>query len=345
MINQEGFISSYKFARISNLVYSEVLTLDQFYVLNPKNIEILSKDNVSVFYKKVSFEVKDNDVIFTNTNLINDLFSELKKIRNLKNITLITNQTDDSITKKTYFKKPNSVSNWYAINVQHKANDLVPIPLGLANDYSPKNLRSSDFLNVLYEKKELPTMYVNFRENTNLKARKNLKDYFSDEHWVEVDISDLSIENYLKKLSSHSFTLCPWGNGIDTHRIWEALYAGSVPITKNHNTFSNLNNLPILFVNDYKEINYDLLKNYLERKNDGLFEIEKLNFKYWEEVIKSNNIDNKINSYNVTESIRKQKNIKMRLAFNSKVKSVNKKILFYIRKVSKIPSKILKTRY
>jgi hypothetical protein len=39
---------------------------------------------------------------------------------------------------------------------------------------------------------------------------------------------DLSL--YSNYLHSHEFVLCPEGNGIDTHRVWEALYAGSKPV-------------------------------------------------------------------------------------------------------------------
>jgi hypothetical protein len=35
---------------------------------------------------------------------------------------------------------------------------------------------------------------------------------------------------YLQNLSTHKYAICPPGNGIDSHRIWEALYLGVIPI-------------------------------------------------------------------------------------------------------------------
>ena len=51
----------------------------------------------------------------------------------------------------------------------------------------------------------------------------------------------------------------PWGNGIDTHRFWEALYLGSCPITVKHKNYSDFKNLPN-FLNDYSELNYPFWK-------------------------------------------------------------------------------------
>lgn len=39
------------------------------------------------------------------------------------------------------------------------------------------------------------------------------------------------LRGYLAKLKCHAFTLAPHGHGVDTHRYWEALYAGSIPIS------------------------------------------------------------------------------------------------------------------
>ena len=35
---------------------------------------------------------------------------------------------------------------------------------------------------------------------------------------------------YIESLKQHKFVLCPFGNGFDTFRTWEALYSGCIPI-------------------------------------------------------------------------------------------------------------------
>ena len=62
------------------------------------------------------------------------------------------------------------------------------------------------------------------------------------------------MDKYHDSLKNYRFVLCPWGNGIDTHRIWETLYSGNIPVTKQHHTFSTSQELPIIFVDSYEEI-------------------------------------------------------------------------------------------
>ena len=35
---------------------------------------------------------------------------------------------------------------------------------------------------------------------------------------------------YLESLEQSAFTLCPCGNNPETHRLWEALHSGSIPV-------------------------------------------------------------------------------------------------------------------
>jgi hypothetical protein len=47
----------------------------------------------------------------------------------------------------------------------------------------------------------------------------------------------LSFEKYLTTLASYKYAICPPGNGVDCHRIWECLYLGVIPILL-HSVFS-----------------------------------------------------------------------------------------------------------
>ena len=118
--------------------------------------------------------------------------------------------------------------------------------------------------------------------------RKNIYDIFSDKEWVEIDEPNLEIGSYLNKIQHSLFVLCPWGNGVDTHRVWETLYSGSIPVIKNHQTFTCLKDLPALFINNYEEINLDLLNEFAEKYYSNTFNYEKLKMNYWENLIKNN---------------------------------------------------------
>ena len=244
-----------------------------------------------VIYKLTEFTLRENSIIFCHTDFVKNLFSDIRNEK-INNITLITNQTDDLIDLKLYNKKPKCVKNWYSINVGTEEKYVKSIPLGLSNNHSPKNLRYSHFnsLTNFTNKKELK-MYINFRI-TNFSERENLYEQFKNYDWVVLKEPNISLDEYVYDLANYNFILAPWGNGIDTHRIWEALYAGSIPITKYHKSLVSFKDLPILFVNDYSEINLDLLKNYLQNIDLQSFSNTKLNLDFWTNYIKKSPIKN-----------------------------------------------------
>ena len=115
------------------------------------------------------------------------------------------------ITKRIYNKKPSCISKWYSINVEYDVESLVPIPYGLSNEYSPKNLKYSDFRNIYKDiNDETISMYINFRI-TNYKERELLYKEFAKYNWVQIDSPNIAINEYVNNLSLHNFVLSPWG--------------------------------------------------------------------------------------------------------------------------------------
>ena len=106
---------------------------------------------------------------------------------NLKNLKLITNQTDTLITKKLFNLKPSCIKDWYSINVGYKSDNLIPIPLGLSNNYSPKNILVEDinFSGLTSNSKDF--LYLNFSKNTNFKERTGIYEKFQEEEWSIVE--------------------------------------------------------------------------------------------------------------------------------------------------------------
>jgi len=84
-------------------------------------------------------------------------------------------------------------------------------------------------------------------------------------------ISNTKIEPnlYFVCLPSYKFVISPEGNGIDTHRTYEALMAGCIPIVE-HNTFIEkvYEGCPVLYTYDYSEITPEYLdQKYCEMVN------------------------------------------------------------------------------
>ena len=79
--------------------------------------------------------------------------------------------------------------------------------------------------------------------------------------------------------------LCPAGNGIDTHRLWEMLYCNKMPIViklGNYKIYELYQQLPIILLEDIKDIqNYSIISTkYIESKKNKN-NLHLLNTDYW----------------------------------------------------------------
>lgn len=328
--------SSYDIARFSDLVYSEVISRQQFDNLNLNKPEILVGDKNVVFYKQSNFSINSGDVIFTHTGNLLNLFYLIRNLDKEFQLTLITHQSDTMINKKLYKKKPKCIDNWYALNVDYKKDKLNSLPLGIANEYSSKkNITSIKIKGNNFEYfKHNTNVYINFTESTNRSERTWIKDYFKKFIWADIENKTLSIEDYSNKIKKSGFVLCPWGNGVDSHRIWETLFLGSIPIVKRHLTFSNLEDLPIFFVDDFRDINEHNLKEYMNSIKDEKFSLEKLEISYWEKYVKNDQVKSSL-KISINEPYFISKYFKLKSHFKTFLNSKLKIMKYYILKVKK----------
>ena len=82
----------------------------------------------------------------------------------------------------------------------------------------------------------------------------------------------LSPTLYSKYASTFKFIACPRGNGVDTHRVWETLYRGSIPIVLNNAWSRSLEylNLPIIRIPAWTK---DDLLEVLDKSADSIPEL------------------------------------------------------------------------
>ena len=324
------FLNGQNFSNIANVIFAINVPNEDLINFNLDDYKIISKNKEFTGLKLRNLSIKNGDIVFCNSSYLNLFFKYLKRLKQITSITLITSQSDFSITKKVFINKPESVTKWFAVNVAHKDSCLIPIPLGLANNYSPKNIRINDLVNFKFEKvKKENKLYVNLRKSTNYKERENIENLFKNKEWVVLKEPNLSIDEYIKDLNKYKFILCPWGNGFDTHRIWEALYCGSIPITKSHIGLS-FEDLPIVSFEGFDNLSIDKL---IAKSNEKDFNTYALNLKYWDQLIKKDiNLTNRI-----SESIKEISYIEFlfwnRIKVISFIFSKSKIVKFYIKKV------------
>ena len=131
-------------------------------------------------------------------------------------------------------------------------------------------------------------IYVNFEVSADRFGQR--KDCFKK-------ISPLLLEMYQQKLkrtqtwintTKYAFVLSPYGQGMDCHRTWEALILGSIPILKSKEFVNMFKDLPILFVDDWSDINQQLLDDTNEKFKNMTFNYDKLTLEYWKQIVFSN---------------------------------------------------------
>jgi hypothetical protein len=201
-----------------------------------------------------------NCVVFCQTDSLQKVFDTMQSLgADCKKYILITHRSDYTIDESRYNTKHPAVVKWYAANANILRPDLVSIPLGME---SPGCMGYSDHPEVLekilHEPREQKNLvYMNFSRTTQPR-RQLWADHFKGCPWV-TEKHKVPFEEFIRDCYTHDFVLSPEGNGIDTHRTWEALYMGAIPIVEN-SVFINSFNLSVVMVDDVSVIT----KEYLE---------------------------------------------------------------------------------
>ena len=142
---------------------------------------------------------------------------------------------------------------------------------------------------------------MNFEKNTNFYKRNKIFNKLRPKDWIHTEESLISLEDYLSKLKSYTFIISPPGNGIDTHRVWEAIYAGSHPVVEKNLSMNVFNEFPIIFVDHLSKATFEQVK--FLKKNLNNFNNEILKINYWMEKINKNRLDDTISKLIIRDEV------------------------------------------
>jgi len=225
----------------------------------------------------------NGDIIYTHTMYAKQLFDILPF--NSGDLILVTHNSDINVDNKLAFEVPNCIVKWFTTNVNTYDKRVESIPIGLENN---RWMTKVNKIEKMIQKKQDPKriknhVYMNHNIDTNCKERLKPYTVLNGRSFMTIEKghNGKDFDNYLDNLYQHQFMICPEGNGIDTHRTWEALYMGTIPIEKR-----NLNNrfyedLPICFVDDWEEITDSFLEKAYHRIYNTEWDLKELEFNYW----------------------------------------------------------------
>jgi len=113
-------------------------------------------------------------------------------------------------------------------------------------------------------------IYFNFNIDTNKNKRSICFNSLKNKlEWLNT----VSPQENIIRLSQYKFCICPEGNGVDTHRLWEALYLKIVPIViqSEFTTILEKNKIPLVILNNWDDLNINDLKYEDYNFNDEFF--------------------------------------------------------------------------
>ena len=220
-------------------------------------------------------DITDNSTVYCWSGFLNHLFNYLKQT-NIKNITLISGCEDlpanpngtvigmPVAANHGIIPCPQNISRWFAQNAEIFSNFMIPAPIGL-NIFPYKVDTIKEYLTFNTRDKLL---YINIGINSNPLQRSAIKDIITKQCPNNKIQPSKTSREYCELLQEHIFCLCPPGNGKDTHRVWESLAFGCIPVVEKSSMNDYYASLfPILVVDRWSDITEEFLyKKYEELK-------------------------------------------------------------------------------
>lgn len=257
-------------------------------------------------------------VIFIKTELLNMYIPTLLSLNSP--FTLITACNDDMCVPYFTIPTTNMATNdlhdsllnhplllkWYTKNASIFHPKVIALPLG------PKmQWRSTEFYGeskkdtlVLYNNNYLNPgvnlisnkpnlLYINmdinttnnpfFKEHSNIRS-KAINSLTTNGFIIS---KNKPLNEYISDLINHKFSISPPGRGIDAHRTWECLMAGTIPICISSPLDYVYENLPVLIVKDYSIITTAFLEEQYSLFKNREYDYSILYGDYWKKVIRS----------------------------------------------------------
>jgi hypothetical protein len=188
---------------------------------------------------------------------------------------LITHNSDmevhDTPHVQTILASPKLI-RWYTSNLCFQHPKLRILPIGIANRQWQHGTDFMQFINqhhcgLPFDKSSISKtndVYMCVRVETNRELRTPCVDAITQKGVACLPIVP-PLENIMR-MATYRFCVCPPGNGRDTHRLWEALVLGCVPIVVRDAFIDTLLHehpaLPIIVLNQWTDFNVDLLPPY-----------------------------------------------------------------------------------
>lgn len=211
------------------------------------------EDSLSAFNPN---DLEPGSVVFCQSDLLPQ-FSDGVLSKTTTPIVLILGNSDKNFSTKDSKHLDFESLGWgMAQNMSAPIKNLEPLPIGLENAWLMTNGVQSDF-NFLRKTSKVRNSRImwTFTIGTNKEERKSAAESLIQCRFAD-GLGALTQKEHHSAMTTYSFVASPPGNGMDTHRTWEAMYLGCIPIViRSFMTeyYENLG-LPVWLIDSYEEL-------------------------------------------------------------------------------------------
>lgn len=229
---------------------------------------IKPKHNYPTF---VPSAVQARDVVFVKTDLLPLFFRDLfPRIRAPFYLLTGVAGLDVSPTFQQYLDSP-LIIKWIGCNLWEHPKAF-PIPIGFEENERRRGgeaegeggdqdtLRTVLATRKPFEEK-INRLLVTYLGKTHA-TRAAVLDPLQDKDFVDY-APKLPFHEYMERINDYRFVLCPRGAGTDTHRFWEVLLAGSIPVLERNGLSHLYSQFPCILVNSLSELTQEHLDSFV----------------------------------------------------------------------------------
>lgn len=264
------YIHGDQFLKLADIVLRKKTRTDYYEIkeFTPKKI---------LYFEDIPESWDNPKILFANTEDVLAFENLLSRIKNP--FVLLTHNSDENVTDKYAFLYNHpKLAHWFTQNLCISHPKLSLLPIGIAN---PIWFHGNYSVLAQIRQMNLPKknfVYANFLIETNKTAREYCAKILQEKE-VPIQPRCHPFENW-QYLAQSYFSICPEGNGIDTHRFWESLYLRTIPvILRNPLTEQLAKEYPCILLEKWEDLEPNVLQINTAITNQDLF--TKLSFGYF----------------------------------------------------------------
>ena len=218
-MESSDFMNGERFQQIADMYLG---TTDDF-LYNPLIFEQMEKHQI---LENIVSDFNNPPILFLYTHLLHTFAEKIQFFVNP--FTLITHNSDynlmDSDPAVKKILESETLVCWWGQNLCFIHPKMRFLPIGLANTMWDHGKIENFMIDIINKSEDI---YFNFNISTNREKREPCYDALKTQLPF---LPMLPVAENVKRLAQYKWCICPEGNGVDTHRLWEAMYLGCVPI-------------------------------------------------------------------------------------------------------------------